>query len=673
VPIQRTTGIVLALGLIVLAGARAGRADQDEGDTAVAPPPPDDASGDDAPPSDSPPAPGSRFSLEDIIFARVPQPVSATRNEVPVTRAPSSVTVIEGSELRRSGARFLSDALRIVPGLEVMRTSSTESNVNARGFHDAPSTAQGMLALIDGRLAYNEFFGNVLWDALPVSMADIDRVEVIRGPGSFVHGPNAMHGLVNIVTRSPLQYDRDVLHVSAGGGSYDSSVASMTYVRREEDAGFKATLGWDDIGEFEGNDDTSGKKFLEFRFEKRLDSDHRIEVTGGAIERELGVLIPTTGGIPATNLLNDLQETFVKVNYSAGELEAQLFWTGIDTTSRPDRFYSPFDVDHDTVDLDVQYSTTPWDGHDLTLGAGYRFATFETENPDVADGRHDTNLGWGFIQDEVEIATDLFVTAGVRLDWHSTSGLNVSPRIAAVWEFEDEQYLRASAGFGFRNPSLREIWFDMPVNLPGLPAPVIFTGNDDLDAEKMRAFELGYYGAPTDRLKAGVNLYYNLIDDLIVFRPVAFFPAPVPPGTPSRLAPFNTNDEEAYGVEAEVDYLFTETLSGFVNYAYGERHDRDSNQRILTAPQNKLNAGVRVSTASGISGMLWLNYMDEVEFGGGRVDDYVLVNGQVSFPLGDGPNRVFLQGFNLLDDKHREHPEAQEYGVILMAGVTLTW
>jgi iron complex outermembrane receptor protein len=640
---------------------------------------------DDAPEPEEPPAaPLAKavtdrpYSSENAVFARIPNVEAPSRTETPITQAPSTITVLDGLELRRSGVRFLSDALRVVPGLEVLRMSSTESNVSARGFHDAPSTAQGMLALVDGRVAYNEFFGNVLWDALPVSLEEIDRIEVIRGPGSFVHGPNAMHGLVNIVTRAPLDYEHDVLNVSGSYGSYDSSTANLTYVRREEDAAFKATLGWDDIDPFEDRDrNTSDKKFVEFRFDQMLDDGlGRLDVTGGAMEQKIDVIIPVVAGIPSADLSNEIQETFVKANYSVGNLKAQLFWTGFDADSDPEQVYTAFDLDLDTIDLDVQYTATPWENHTLTVGSGYRFATFRTDDSDVADGRHDASLAWGFVQDEIALGEDLLLTAGLRLDWHSESGSNLSPRFAAVWQFAEDQHLRASAGFGFRNPSLRELWFDMPVTVPGLPAPVTIRGNDDLDAEEIQSFELGYFGKPVESLKAGVNGYYNRIDDLIVFRPVDFFPAPpFPPATPSAVAPFNELDQEAYGVELELEYLFSDTVSGFANYAYGIRRDRDTNDRIETAPEQKANAGVRLSTPGGLQAMLWVNYFDQVEFGGVPADDYVLLNAQVSMPfrLGDTTGRAFVGGFNLLDDTHREHPNGQRYGAILRAGVSLTW
>ena len=131
-----------------------------------------------------------------------------------VSRYPSTVTVLTEEHIRLSGARYLSDVLRMVPGMEVIRTSSTDSNVSFRGYNDSSSAAQGILVYIDGRQANNEFYGNAFWDTLPVTLDQIVKIEVIRGPSSFLFGPNAMHGLVNIITKSPLQYEADYVSLS---------------------------------------------------------------------------------------------------------------------------------------------------------------------------------------------------------------------------------------------------------------------------------------------------------------------------------------------------------------------------------------------------------------------------------------------------------------------------
>ena len=209
---------------------------------------------------------------------------SATARPRRLIMAPSTVTRLSGADIRRSGARFLTDAFRMASGVEVMRTSSTESNVSVRGFNEVGSSNQGMLALLDGRPVYNDFFGNALWDSINVSIDEIDQVEIIRGPGSFLYGPNAMHGVVSIQTRSPLDYERDLTSFSAAAGGYRSTLATGIWVRRTENAGLKTTISWDDIGQFDdGDESTMRKKTLKLHYEREFGEEHRIGLSAQSI------------------------------------------------------------------------------------------------------------------------------------------------------------------------------------------------------------------------------------------------------------------------------------------------------------------------------------------------------------------------------------------------------
>src|SRR5262249_55050960 len=159
-------------------------------------------------------------------------------------------------------------------------------------------------------------------------------------------------------------------------------------------------------------------------------------------------------------------------------LRVQANWTHFSADGKPDFVYMPFELVLDEADVDVQYSITPLNGNHVTLGTGYRFAGFSTRDNDVSKGRHSIGLGWVFIQDELTIGRELFVTAGARLDAHSVSGVTLAPRAAVVWEFEPSltrevngiaiiepgQSVRATAGYGYRTPSLRDLWFNMPLD-----------------------------------------------------------------------------------------------------------------------------------------------------------------------------------------------------------------
>ncbi len=627
-----------------------------------------------APPQDPPGASEEQKFEELPLIPPEPGIKGPTR---PVSQAPSSITVLKGDDLRRTGVRFLPDALRLVPGFEVVRFSSSESNVSARGYNDDASAAQGILCLVDGRLADNAFFGSVVWDNLPVGLDDVDRIDVVRGPGSFVHGSSAMHGLVNIVTKSPLRYAADHASVSAAIGSYGSTAANVVHVRRERDSALKVKLAWDDIEEFEPSGaDAKDKSFLEIRYEVALDEppplprepDHVLDLTAGVSRQKFNVLIPTFSGVPPDRFSNEAVEMYARAQYLWRRLRLQVSWTRFDAEAEPGLVYSPFELLLDTADAEVQYSDRLLEAHTITAGAGYRASAFETENADVSLGRHDTGLYWAFAQDEWAVVQDaVWFTAGVRWDRHTISHDATSPRFAAVWQFLEGQYLRGSAGYGFRNPSLRELWFDMPV----FGGAATIAGNRDLDAEKLRTFEVGYGGRLARTVRAEATVYYNLVDRLVEFRATG----------PTTIAPRNENKEEAYGAEAEVEASLYQDLSAFGNYSYGIRRDRDTHERSPSAPRHKANAGLKFTLQEpSLVAMVWATFFDDVEYvdtatgqSMGSIDPILLVNARVTADLPLKGARAFVQAFNLLDDDHREQPQGDPYGLLLMAGIEAAW
>jgi iron complex outermembrane receptor protein len=591
---------------------------------------------------------------------------SATLTDLPIARSPSAITVLTGDQLRRSGVRFLSDSLRLVPGFEVTRLSASDSNVSARSFNSDNSSSQGILGLIDGRNVYNDFLGNVLWEALPVSLDNIERIEVVRGPESFVFGPNAMYGLVNIVTRAPLDYAQDEVFLSGAYGSYDSTQGNVVYVRRFENTGFKVTLGWDSIEDFEpGNGHQKKKAFGELRVEQRF-GQHVLELTAGINRQNLDTLIPTFMGVPTAEFASHVEDEFVKLDYRSGTLSAFVTLESWRSDSIPDGVYRPFKLDLDTIDAEATYTLEAGSGHKPTVGVGLRFDTFHTADEDISLGRHSTELGWVFVQDEWEVNKEIWVTAGLRLDDHSRTGANFSPRLAVVWEFATKQNLRASAGEGFRNPNLRDFWFDLPTDLGGVTATI--RGNPSLRAEKNRTLELAYIGSPLDRLRVECIAYFSLLDGILHLEQSD-------PSLPVMI-PLNSGEDRAYGVETQAQFLITNNVSAFANYSYGIRQDRDTGVRNPNAPRSKGNVGTRFTfPEQGLSGMIWVTAFDEVLLEGGRAPAYALLNGRIAydFKLGTTRLQAFIQAFNMLDKVHRENPSADEYGALVLGGLNLSF
>lgn len=590
--------------------------------------------------------------------------VGAARRPQPLSRAPSSVDVLYADDLLKLGVRELSDALRVLPGLEVTRISATEANVSARGMIDESSASQGIMGLLDHRQVFNEFLGTPIWETLPVLIEDIERVEVLRGPASFLYGPNALHGLVNIVSRSPLSYEANQVVLRASGGTYDAHRESVVVVRREGDSALKVSLFRDDIDQFEGRDNTRDKAVGELRFETILDV-HRVDVSVGYARQKADILIAPFSIVPKEVFENDLREGFVRALYAWEGLRAQVTWTRFLGESDPrEGIYAPFTTMIDTADVDLHYAFEPMAGHTLTAGVGYRRASFETEDLDVSEGRHATGVAWAFIQDELELAEELWLTGGLRVDHHSVCGFSVAPRLALVWQVAPGQTLRTSAGVGYRNPSLREIWLDLP--LPGV-GPVSIQGNPELEAEKLRSLELSYFGESLGPFRVKATAFVNFMDRLIHFI-----------GT----RPENNGKEETFGGEAEVDLLLGESFLLFGNATYVVRRDRETEETNRGAPRSAGNLGARYSSSRGWSAMLWATAFERVQFEDpqghrlpGEAAGYAMLNGRVSyrFSWGEAKGTVFAQGQNLLDHEHKEHPQGEAYGLLLSAGVELTW
>jgi len=640
-----------------------------------------------------------------------PQPATSSPSGTPtiLSRASATVSVLNGEDLRSLGVRSFMDALRIVPGMEIQKISSTESSASLRSYTAGAASSQGVHGEINGRTVYNDFFGGVFWENLPVTLDDIKSIEVVRGPGSFLYGPNAMHGVINIQTRTPLDYFPDSkaaphqIFARVEGGTYDSNSESLIFVHGDSNTAVKVKAAHDDIDDFETGADTRNKSMVQLEWETRLAPDQRLYLAAGATRQQFGTLIPTTPTavvtIPPATFDTHSNEYFAQGIYIVGsdpdQLKIQTDWSRFDASGVPDAVYSPFSLLLDSVDLDVQYRFSPLHRHTVTSGTGVRYATFNSNDLDVTMGQHATWQTWIFLQDEVELVEErLFLTAGARLDQHSTAGTTIAPRAALVWQFagdgkntkgqpekkvrEDEgldQSIRLTAGSGFQNPSLRDLWFDMPVNFG--PVSGTIGGNRDLKPQELKSFEIGYWGRPNSRLQLEASTYYNRGDRLTQFQQL-------PSG---QFARENVGHEDAYGVETNLEFQVTPEIYAFGNYAYEIRRDRDHGyERIPGGPKNKASAGVRLlppAQKSALGAMLWATFFDESEFRDKPgptsvltgVPAYTLLNLRVWYPfkVGSGDGRVYLQGFNLLDHVHKEHPDGDAYGLIGSAGIEIAW
>lgn len=459
--------------------------------------------------------------------------VAASRRAQATIEAPNAITVITGDEIRASGLTSLPDILRRVPGAEVMSMGLSSANVSFRGFNQR--IANKVLVLIDGRPEYQDFLGITLWPNLPVGIEEIERIEVIRGPGSALYGANAMLGVINIITRSPGTGPATEFNAYAGNGNLagGSVVASGgTKLKYRASAGYQQgnkysrdyPEGLPDVTSNFGDPNLAlrsarGNLTMFYAFNR----DVSLAVSGG-INRlytelyAIGVL---------RNFALDGFGGYAKADFTGGPVKVRFFWNHSNFNAGPQ--YEPTGQ----RSLLTHVETNVFDAEALFQKS---FELGGTHNLAVGVSGRLKRVGWGyigplkeqlhaaaFIQDEWRIVKPFTLVASYRIDRHplldnGNPGYAQSPRVSAVFRPLENHAFRASFATAFRAPTFLESYMDIRTPAPGVNgASVLTQGNVALRPERLISFELGYRGeVPQLGLTVDLAGYWNIVSDLIV-------------------------------------------------------------------------------------------------------------------------------------------------------------
>lgn len=503
------------------------------------------------------------LDLEDLLNARV---ATASRKEQPLSRVPAAVTVIHAEDIRRMGIRHLPEALRGVPGLHVGRIRSNASAVSARGFNGTASNK--LLVLVDGRSVYSPLHSGVFWDVQDIPMDDVDRIEVVRGPGGSLWGTNAINGVINIITKSALETKGGLLRAGAGNELKDFSHARYGF-GIGQDAAFRAY-----VRHFNHDDSALGTDpdrrvsddwFMArtgFRMDAATSGQGRLPITADAYDgesqqRTTRVLIPATPGDPTSESFADrvgLRGGHFKARWErrlgeASHLAVQAYY---------DHAVWSTEIWHDvlhTGDLEVLHRFAPLDGHDLNWGVGYRLhhSDFRGRFPVQVDPekRRDEIVSF-FVQDEIVLVEEqLFLTAGTKLEHNDYTGVEVQPSVRAAWTPGESHSAWVAASRAVRTPSIIDVdlRFDSQAFPTAPPTVVTFFGDENFRSEELLAFEAGYRVRPHDRVSFDLAGFFNLYDDLRSVEPGAPFAEndPPPPHTVSPLVLDNKMSARTWG------------------------------------------------------------------------------------------------------------------------------
>jgi iron complex outermembrane recepter protein len=482
------------------------------------------------------PAPDlSRVSIEDLMKIEI---TSVSRKEQRAMDVAVAVFVITHDDIRRSGMTTLPDVLRLAPGVDVAQINSNKWAVTVRGFNGL--YANKLLVLVDGRSVYNRLFSGVVWDAEDLMLDDIERIEVIRGPGAAMWGANAVNGVINIITKAAADTQGGLVRVDGGRSGqqgavrYGGTVGATRYRVYSQWSGRDQSL----IAAGTRADDASHSVTTGFRADWTT-APGAFTFEGDFTAGQARALWPNLDPLTAARepLANEPSDSrgghllgrWTHTRASGASLQVQSF---LDITGRQEPVG---DYSRHTVGVDTQYHT-PFGAHqDLVAGAGYRFIDEGLAGRvglSLIPAQAQSSLVTAFMQDEVALfGSRLAVTLGTQVQYDSDFGAGVQPTARVMWKAGPRQRLWAAASRALRTPSLndRGVRFDYPpVPTPtGLPLYVSLLGNPAAVNETIVDGEAGYrldFGTGSIDVTGFAGSYHGLAtqetgDPVVVFVP----------------------------------------------------------------------------------------------------------------------------------------------------------
>jgi iron complex outermembrane receptor protein len=511
---------------------------------------------------------------------------SAAKKPQKFSEAAAAIFVITAEDLRRSGATSIPEALRMVPGVEVARIDANKWAISARGFNER--FADKLLVLLDGRTLYDPLFSGVYWDVQDTLLEDIDRIEVIRGPGGALWGANAVNGVINIVTKAAKNTQGTLL--TAGAGSEERGFGGMRYGGKfGERTYYRVYAKYFDRDEaVTASGDDAADDWRQWRTGFRLDREERqslFTLQGDLYYGKAGqTLTSATLSPPFTQTFdNDVQVAggnilgrWRHVLSPSSGWTAQFYYDRAEREDdRPDG--EVFRRDHDILDFDFQHRFALGERQEVVWGLGYRFTRDDigsvstiAYNPD----RREDHLFSVFFQDELSLLPNrLYLILGSKFEHNDFTGLEIQPSLRLRWTPNPRHTLWAAVSRAVHTPSRTND--DVRINVAVFPragglTQLAIVGDRDVDSEELWAFEAGYRSSLTANLSLDAAIFYNDYDRLISTTPgTPFFetdPAPAHLVIPSTFS--NDMTGETYGAEIAVTWKPATWWTWTMAYSY---------------------------------------------------------------------------------------------------------
>jgi iron complex outermembrane recepter protein len=520
------------------------------------------------------------LSLEQLMNEPV---TSVSKKETRIGDSPTAITVVTQDDLRRMGITTLPEALRLAPGVDVARVGPSQWAVSARGFNGEFATK--ILVLIDGRTVYSPSSGGVFWNSEDVLIDDIDRIEIIRGPGASLWGANAVNGVINVITRSARETAG--ARVTGVGGSEDNVLAKLRYGGAVgEDLHWRAFLKYFDRESFEDSTGTLTAGHWNtlhggFRADWAASGSDDLTVQGDAYDGRAGKVVNHVSLIPisVTPYSARFSDTGANIlgrwNHAFSDDSAVTVQTYFDHVDQGDGYGTEY---RNTYDLEAQHHFRIDARNDFMWGAGLRYVSSDEREgspifwmPDT----YDVNFFNFFLQDQLTlIPQQLTATVASKFEHNDLSGWFIDPNLRLAWTPTSRQTVWAALARASRTPSEFELGANLGLDAqqPNPNAPPVVVAvlpNADLRPEQLLSYELGYRFEPVGRVSVDLATYFNRFSHLIAQQPAGtqLINGPLPYVLVAWRQE-NSQDAKNFGFEAALQYQATAYWKLLASYTF---------------------------------------------------------------------------------------------------------
>jgi iron complex outermembrane receptor protein len=598
-----------------------------------------------------------QLNVEDLMNIQV---TSVARHPEKLIEAASAIQVITQEDIRRSGATSIPEALRLADNLQVAQKNSHDWAISARGFN--ANLGNKLLVMIDGRTVYTPLYSGVFWDVQDYLLEDIDRIEVISGPGGALWGANAVNGVINIITKSAA--DTQGLYAEAGGGSQPQDFAGARFGGTLAPGTQFRVYGkyFNRNSEVLDNGNSGSDAWRQGRGGFRVDSERsrqdrltvQGDVYGGREATQMGGTLYSSGDNLLARWSHELSEQ------SDLSLQSYFDQTHLTYPVAPlvisGQLFAPGGTLHDdldTYDVDFQHRFGIGAANRLVWGLGFRRTHDVVGNtPPIAffPAVLDHNLYSAFVQDEIRVRRNLSFTLGTKLEHNDYTGFEVEPDARLSWSISSNQAVWAAISRAVRTPSR----LDRDLTEPAPPYPLFFKGRPNYTSESVIAYELGLRAQLTSRFTTSLSGFYNAYDHV---RSIS--------ATPNTLLPFywaNNLAGNNYGLEFSGNFQVSAAWSLHTGYTWlkEQLHVKPgqfdlNNARYETAdPEHQLSLRSSLNLPGRVELDAGLRWVDTLRTATGTVPSYVELDTRLAWQAGERLE-LSIVGQNLLHNHHLEY------------------